>query len=135
MVLRINVKPNEAVYIGLTRITLVSQGNVTLLIERDAPVLREKDVIAPPPPEAHAARLQYLIQQMYLGGGVAGFNEEYFALARAMSDEGGDRAEHIARTNFHLARGEFYKALKLARLFAQTTSGDPAEAPSRRQAG
>ena len=119
MSLKINLKPNEAVYVGVSRVTVMSEGNVTLLIDGDTPVLRAKEHIGEPPREDVAARLRYVVQQMYLAQDIASFQEEYFALAQELTGDSAERAEHVARTNAFLIQGEFYKALKQTRFLME----------------
>lgn len=128
MTLKINLKPREAVYVGTTSITVVSEGNVTLAIDGDAPILRSSERIDEPLANDHAARLQYVIQQMFLARDLAGFYEEYFALAQRLSSDNADLARHIARTNYHLAQGELYKALKSARALVEGSDSAVAKA-------
>jgi flagellar protein FlbT len=126
MALKINMKPRDSVYIGSSAITVASDGNVTLLIEGDAPVLRGSERIAEPHGDDPMSRIQYIIQQMYLLRDIASFHEDYFTLAQKLIREDSDMAPHIARINCHLVAGEFYKALKTVRDVAgQTDPGTP----------
>lgn len=120
MALKINMKPSDAVYVGASMITVESQSNVTLLIDGDVPVLRASEWIDEPRAGDHAARLQHVVQQMYFAGDVAGFHEDYFALAKVLASDDPATVPHIAKVNSHLARGEFYKALKVARGLAES---------------
>ncbi|MBU1174147.1 MAG: hypothetical protein KKH72_02005 [Alphaproteobacteria bacterium] len=115
MTLKINLKPREAVYIGTTSVTVLSEGKVTLAIDGDAPILRSSERISEPPADHVAARLQYVIQQMFLAQDLAAFHAEYFALAHRLGNENAEMAKLIAATNFHLVQGELYQALKSAR--------------------
>lgn len=125
MTLKINLKSREAVYIGATCVTILSEGNVTLAIDGDAPILRSSERISEPPADNFAARLQYVIQQMFLAQDIAAFQEEYFALAQKLSGDDVDMSRLVATTNFHLARGEFYKALKSARKLVENAQDWP----------
>ena len=135
MTLKINLKPHEGVYVGTTSVTVLSESNVILGIDGDAPVLRSNERIAEPPADSHAARLQYVIQQMYLAQDLAAFHEEYFTLAHKLSDRNANLARLVAATNFHLVQGEFYKALKSARKLVedeQATATDTCVQPEQR---
>jgi flagellar biosynthesis repressor protein FlbT len=115
MALKINMKPRDSVYIGSSAITVASDGNVTLLIDGDAPVLRGSERIAEPNGDDPMVRIQYIIQQMYLLRDIASFHEDYFTLAQKLIQNDTEMAPHIARINCHLVQGEFYKALKTVR--------------------
>lgn len=118
MALKINMKPKDSVYIGSSAITVASDGNVTLLIDGDVPVLRGSERIAEPVTDDPMARIQYIIQQMYLLRDIASFHEEYFALVQKVITNDAEMAQHVARINSHLVQGQFYKALKSIRELA-----------------
>lgn len=112
--LKLNLKPNERVYVGKSIITILSESGSTLLIEGDVPVLRQK--LFAESGQSAAAQLRYAIQQSYLDGDSATSLAQVLSLAAAaMRDEpavGVAVKEIIAL----FATGQTFAALKAANM-------------------
>jgi len=114
MGLKVELKPGERLIVGESVITN-GDSRTTLIIEGDAPILREKDVL--PPAEANSpARLVYFtVQRMYLEKDVARFQEEYFRLVGDLVRAAPSCLPFVDRINNWILTGNLYKALKEAR--------------------
>jgi len=109
--LRVELKPFERIVIGET--VLVNSGTRTsFLIDGEAPILREKDVITPETANTPAKRLYLCLQTMYLKNDIPRYRIRYQGLLRELRDAcPGDRLT-IDAANNHVATGTLYKALK-----------------------
>ncbi len=114
MTLKVEIKPGERIIVGDALITNAGP-RAKLLVEGDAPILREKDVL--PPREADTpAKLVYLaVQLIYLKHGAAEVVEDYRALARDFGAAAPGSSEILAALDNCILSGEFYKAIKQAK--------------------
>ncbi len=114
MTLKVEIKPGERIIVGDAVITNAGP-RAKLLIEGDAPILREKDVL--PPREADTpAKLVYLaVQLVYLRNGAPEIVEEYQSLARDFADAAPGASDILAEIDNCILSGDFYKAIKQAK--------------------
>lgn len=114
MTLKVEIKPGERIIVGDALITNAGP-RAKLLVEGDAPILREKDVL--PPREADTpAKLVYLaVQLIYLKHGAPEVVEEYRVLARDFGEAAPGSTEILAALDNCILSGEFYKAIKQAK--------------------
>lgn len=114
MALVIDLKPNERLIIGEALIT--NDGPRTRLrIEGEAPILREKDIVAPGDADSPCKRLYVLVQAMYLDREPARLHGEYFALVREVTAAAPSTLPIVLEINQNIIAGSYYKALKEAK--------------------
>ena len=81
MALKVELKAGERFILGNCLITNSAQ-RIQLLIEGDAPILREKDIMTAKQANTPAKRIYFAIQLMYTGGDPTPYHETYFVLMR-----------------------------------------------------
>jgi flagellar biosynthesis repressor protein FlbT len=109
--LRVELKPFERIVIGET--VLVNSGTRTsFLIDGDAPILREKDIVTPENANTPVKRLYLCVQTMYLKNDIPRYRMAYQGFLRDLRETSpGDRLA-IDGINGHVIAGTLYKALK-----------------------
>lgn len=114
MTLKVEIKPGERIIIGEALITNGST-RAKFVIEGDAPVLREKDVL--PPREADtAAKLIYLaVQLIYLKQGEPAIIEDYRGLAADFLAAAPGAKDILDDLDNCILTGDFYKGMKHAK--------------------
>jgi flagellar biosynthesis repressor protein FlbT len=111
MPLRVELKPFERIIIGET--VIVNSGiRTSILIDGEAPILREKDTVTAETADTPAKRLYFCVQMMYLKGDIAKYRPSYLGLVRELRDAIPSARETIETVNAHVAGGSLYKALK-----------------------
>ena len=115
MALKVELKPGERIIIGDCVITNADQ-RTRLLIDGDAPILREKDILTAETADTPAKRIYLAVQLMYTVARSARASRDLF---RAHARHPPGRAKHCGRyiesINNHILTGEMYKALKDAK--------------------
>jgi flagellar protein FlbT len=115
MALKITLKPNEKMIVGRAVITNGNTKNTDLIIENNAPVLRQKDILSQKDATSPCSRIYFLIQLMYIDEeNLTDHQPTYWKLVRELLDAVPRLAGHIDRINENILRGNFYRALKLA---------------------
>ncbi len=114
MALKVELKAGERVIIGDCVITNADQ-RARLLIEGEAPILREKDILTAETADTPAKRIYLCIQLMYLSKNPRMHHETYFQLMRDIVQAAPSTWPYIESVNNHILTGEMYKALKHAR--------------------
>jgi len=116
--LKVEIKPGERIIVGDAVITNAGP-RAKLLIEGDAAILREKDVL--PPREADTpAKLVYLaVQLVYLKNGAAEIVDEYRAVAREFGEAAPGSLDILNAIDNCILSGELYKAMKQAKLLIE----------------
>lgn len=113
MALKVELKAGERFILGNCLITNSAQ-RIQLLIEGDAPILREKDIMTAKQANTPAKRIYFAIQLMYTGGDPTPYHETYFVLMRDLLQAAPSTWPHILTINNHILAGDMYKALKSA---------------------
>ena len=113
MALKVELKAGERFILGNCLITNSAQ-RIQLLIEGDAAILREKDIMTAKQANTPAKRIYFAIQLMYTGGDPTPYHETYFVLMRELLQAVPSTWPHILTINNHILAGEMYKALKSA---------------------
>lgn len=113
MALKLTVKPGEKIFIGTAEISVQCDTIVNVIVGGHAPILRSEDFVSEDEATVPARRLQYVVQQMYLTGDVAGHHIPYFEAAQALLREAPEHSALLAEANRLLANGATYKAIKL----------------------
>ena len=114
MALKVELKPGERIILGDCVVTNADQ-RTKLVIEGDAPILREKDIITKTTANTPAKRIYLAIQLMYTSKDPRPHHEVYFALVRDILMAAPSTMPLIENINNHILTGEMYKALKSAK--------------------
>jgi flagellar biosynthesis repressor protein FlbT len=115
MGLKVELKPGERIIVGDSVITNDDQ-RTRLVIEGDAPVLREKDILTPRTADTPCKRIYLAIQLMYLAHDPKQHHELYFELVSDVIKAAPSTRPYLDRMHNHILTGSFYKALREAQL-------------------
>jgi flagellar biosynthesis repressor protein FlbT len=114
MALRIELKPGERILIGESVLTNSDQ-RASFLIEGDAPILREKDIMTPEQADTPAKRIYLAVQLMYTSRDPRAHHDVYFALMRDIVQAAPSTWSYVEIINNRILTGDLYKALKEAK--------------------
>jgi flagellar protein FlbT len=114
LALKVELKPGERVILGECVVTNADQ-RTRLLIEGQAPVLREKDIMTSAEATTPAKRIYLAVQLMYTSRDPRAHHEIYFTLIRDVMQAAPSAWPYIENINNHILTGEMYKALKSAK--------------------
>src|SRR5262245_60657061 len=112
---KVELKPGERIIIGDSVITNSDQ-RTRLVIEGEAPILREKDILTPRTADTPCKRIYLAIQLMYLARDPKPHHDLYFALVQDVLRAAPSARPYLDRINNHILTSSFYKALKEAHL-------------------
>ena len=111
MPLRVELKPFERIIIGQSVITN-SDTRTAFLIDGDAPILREKDILTAGTANTPVKRIYLCVQMMYLKNNIPRYRASYVGLVKELLDANPDSRNLIDVVNDHISGGALYKALK-----------------------
>ena len=111
MALKVEIKLGERFIIGDSLITNDGR-RARLLIEGDAPILREKDILLPDDADTPSKKIYLIIQLMYLSDDPRKHHELYFQLIKDLQTAAPSTESFIDTINNLLLTGAYYKALK-----------------------
>lgn len=114
MGLKVELKPGERFILGECLVTNGTQ-RTRLLIEGDAPILREKDIMTAKQADSPAKRIYLAVQLMYTARDPRLHHETYFTLMRELLQAAPSAWPHVVAISNHILAGELYKALKSAK--------------------
>lgn len=114
MALKVELKPGERIIVGDSVITN-GEHRATLIIDGDAPILREKDVLRPEQAESPAKRIYFTVQCMYLEKDLEKYKEIYFSLTEDIVRAAPSTLKFVDGINNWILTGNLYKALKEAK--------------------
>ena len=114
MALRIELKPGERILIGES-VLINSDQRASFLIEGEAPILREKDIMTPERANTPAKRIYLAVQLMYTSRDPRTHHEVYFALVRQIVQAAPSTWGYVENINNQILTGNLYKALKEAK--------------------
>jgi flagellar protein FlbT len=114
MGLKVELKPGERCILGECLITNGDQ-RTRLLIEGQAPILREKDIMTPAQTDTPAKRIYLCIQIMYTSRDPRLHHETFFALMRDLVKAAPSSWSQMQTICNHIMTGRMYKALKSAK--------------------
>ena len=114
MALKVELKPGEKILVGEAVLTNGDQ-RARFLVEGNAPILREKDIMTKTRADSPAKRIYLAVQLMYISRTPRDHHEVYFGLVRDIMRAAPSTAAFIENINNHILTGEPYKALKEAR--------------------
>ncbi len=118
MALRIELKPGERILIGES-VLINSDQRATFLIEGNAPILREKDILTPEQADTPARRIYLAVQLMYTSRDPRAHHDVYFALMRDIVQAAPSTWPYVESINNRILTGDLYKALKEAKNLVQ----------------
>jgi flagellar biosynthesis repressor protein FlbT len=114
MALKVELKPNERILIGEAAVTNCNH-KTWLLIEGDAPILREKDILTPAHADSPAKRIYLAVLLMYTARDPSRHHDIYFTLVREIVEAAPSTRRFIELIDNQILTGNLYKALKEAR--------------------
>ena len=114
MALRIELKPGERILIGES-VLINSDQRSTFLIEGNAPILRERDILTTEEADTPAKRIYLAVQLMYTSRDPRAHHDVYFALMRDIVQAAPSTWPYVESINNRILTGDLYKALKEAR--------------------
>jgi flagellar protein FlbT len=115
MGLKVELKPGERIIIGDSVITNDDQ-RTRLVIEGDAPILREKDILTAGDADTPCKKIYLAVQLMYLSRDPKEHHKLYFDLVKDVLKAAPSTLPYLDRINNHILTNSFYKALKEAHL-------------------
>lgn len=114
MGLKVELKPGERFILGECMVTNGDQ-RTRLLIDGQAPILREKDIMTAAQADSPAKRIYFVVQLMYTARDPSTHHATYFALMRDLVQAAPSAWPHVVEVSNHILSGEMYKALKSAK--------------------
>jgi flagellar protein FlbT len=114
MALKVELKPGEKIILGDCVVTNTDQ-RTRLVIEGDAPILREKDILTRKTANTPAKRIYFSIQLMYTSRDPSAQHEAYFTLIKDILRAAPSTWSVVESINNYILTGEMYKALKSAK--------------------
>lgn len=111
MGLKVELKPGERIIIGDSVVTNDDQ-RTRLVIEGEAPILREKDIMTVDAADSPCKKIYLLVQLMYLSRDPTPHHELYFTLMKETLAAAPSTKPHFDRINNQILTGNLYKALK-----------------------
>ncbi|MEP1142703.1 MAG: flagellar biosynthesis repressor FlbT [Henriciella sp.] len=117
MPLKLSLKPKEAVVVN-GAVLRNGERRGTILLQNQARVLRQKDVLEPDATHSPEEHLYFAVMQMYLTGETEGqlYDQTVTAIAAALNQTKNDGGrEHLIKISTACAAGETYQALSLCR--------------------
>jgi flagellar biosynthesis repressor protein FlbT len=109
--LKIELKPGERIMLGDCVVTNHDQ-RTRLLVEGNAPILRERDIMSESRADTPAKRIYLAVQLMYTSKDPATYHELYFQLVRDITQAAPSMWPYIESINNQILTGELYKALR-----------------------
>jgi len=115
MALKITMKPGDFIYLGTSKVTVLSTESIRLAVEGTLPVLREPDYVEIGDNPTVARRLYILLQEIYMANDFHTRQREYDRAAGALMSSDPRYQFAVDAIGNWLAQGQWYKALKAAR--------------------
>lgn len=111
MPLRVELKPFERIVIGQSVITN-SDSRTTFLIDGDAPIMREKDILTAESANTPVKRVYLCVQMMYLQNDIPAYQDLYLGFIKELLEAVPSFREPIEATSNLILSGQLYKALR-----------------------
>ncbi|WP_420134744.1 flagellar biosynthesis repressor FlbT [Rhodopseudomonas sp.] len=111
MPLRVELKPFERIVIGQSVITN-SDSRTTFLIDGDAPILREKDILTADTANTPVKRVYLCVQMMYLQNDIPAYQDLYLGFIKELLEAVPSFRDTIEATSNLILSGQLYKALR-----------------------
>jgi len=114
MSLRVVLKPFERIVIGQSVITN-SESRTTFLIDGEAPILREKDILTAETANTPVKRLYFCIQMMYLENDIPKYQDLYMGFIKDLLEAVPSFRTSIETASKLILTGSLYNSLKEVR--------------------
>lgn len=114
MSLKVELKPGERVIIGDSVVTN-GEHRARLVIDGEAPILREKDILTVAEADTPCKKIYLVVQLMYLSGDPAKHHALYFELVNEVAKAAPSTLTYIDTISSLVSDGSLYKALKETR--------------------
>jgi flagellar protein FlbT len=111
MGLKVELKPGERIILGESIVTNGDQ-RTRLVIEGEAPILREKDIMTSETADTPCKRVYLVVQLMYLSRDPKQHHDTYFKLIKEIIAAAPSTSTYFDRINNQILTGNNYKALK-----------------------
>ena len=111
MPLRVELKPGERIIIGQSVITN-SDTRTAFLIDGEAPIMREKDILTAETATTPVKRVYLCVQMMYLENDIPAYQELYLGFIKELIEAVPSFRETIEDVSKLILSGALYKALK-----------------------
>ena len=111
MPLRVELKPGERIIIGQSVITN-SDTRTAFLIDGDAPILREKDILTSDTANTPVKRIYLCVQMMYLENDIPGYQDLYLGFIKELIEAVPSFRVQIEEVSNLILSGALYKALR-----------------------
>jgi flagellar protein FlbT len=111
MPLRVELKPFERIIVGESVITN-SDTKTAFLIDGDAPILREKDILTAETANTPVRRIYLCVQMMYLEKDIPKYQELYLGFIKELLEAVPSFRPQIEEASNLILSGLLYKALK-----------------------
>lgn len=123
MALKINLKPNEKIFIG-GAVLQNGDGHADFVVLNDAPLLREKDILVESEADTLCKNIYLCVQLMYMDTAhMHSYQSNYCRLMDEVLRAAPDSVDILAEINNHLACGKYYQAMKSARKLIEFEKG------------
>ncbi|MTI19262.1 flagellar biosynthesis repressor FlbT [Rhodobacteraceae bacterium RKSG542] len=114
MALKVELKPGEKIIVGEALITN-GPARARFSVEGNAPILREKDILAVKDANSPALRIYLAVQLMYLHRSTDVVRDEYFDLVSQIVNAAPSTLPYLTDISKAILEGAYYKALKEAK--------------------
>jgi flagellar protein FlbT len=111
MALKVVLKPFERIIIGQSLITN-SETRTTFLIDGEAPILREKDILTAETANTPVKRLYFCIQMMYLENDIPKYQDLYMGFIKDLLEAVPSFRASIETASKLILSGSLYNSLK-----------------------
>jgi flagellar protein FlbT len=111
MPLRVELKPFERIIIGQSVITN-SDTRTSFLIDGEAPILREKDILTAETANTPVKRNYLCVQMMYLENDLANYQQLYLGFIKELIEAVPSFRDQIELVSNLILSGNLYKALR-----------------------
>ena len=119
MALKVVLKPFERIIIGQSLITN-SETRTTFLIDGEAPILREKDILTAATANTPVKRLYFCIQMMYLENDIPKYQDLYMGFVKDLLEAVPSFRASIETASKLILSGSLYNSLKeIRKLFVR----------------
>ena len=111
MPLRVELRPFERIIIGESVITN-SETRTAFLVDGDAPILREKDILTAETANTPVKRIYFCVQMMYLENDIPKYQDLYLGFVKDILEAMPSSRERIEVSSNHILNGALYKSLR-----------------------
>ena len=111
MALKVELKPFERIIIGESVITN-SETRTHFLIDGEAPILREKDILTAETANSPVKRLYFCVQMMYLEKDIPKYQELYMGFVKDLLEAVPSFRPQIEAASKLILSGQLYHSLK-----------------------